>query len=154
MIFMTLSASSRMLETQQALVIVEAMTLGQYVSLVIIFHLHLYFSEILRAKKTLTLTKEVTSVPSLRINQQLLKQLLSILLTVRPAQWRQIDLSATSVSTLQQPDPEPLRFRMSPAPDGSRNGKDSSHQIISPVPRATGWSGCPCFVQDRALKTR
>lgn len=69
MIFMSLSAPSRMLEAQQALVIVEAMTLGRYVGLVIIFHLHLYFSEILRAKKTLTLTEEVTSVPSLQINQ-------------------------------------------------------------------------------------
>lgn len=45
------------------------MALGRDVGLVIIFHLHLYVSEILRAKKTLTLTEEVTSVLSLRINQ-------------------------------------------------------------------------------------
>lgn len=70
MIFLSLSAPGRMLEAWQALVIVEAMTLGRRVGLVIIFHLHLYFSEILRARKTLTLTKEVTSVPSLRINQR------------------------------------------------------------------------------------
>lgn len=69
MIFMSLSASSRVLETQQALIIAEAMTLGLYVGLVIIFHLHLYFSETLRAKKTVTSTEEVTSVPSLQINQ-------------------------------------------------------------------------------------
>ena len=44
MIFLSLSAPGRMLEAWQALVIVEAMTLGRRVGLVIIFHLHLYFS--------------------------------------------------------------------------------------------------------------
>lgn len=69
MIFMSLSASRRVLETQQALIIAEAMTLGPYVGLTIIFHSHLYFSEISRAKKTLTLTEEVTSVPSLQMSR-------------------------------------------------------------------------------------
>lgn len=41
MIFMLLSDSSRVLETQRALIIIEAMTLRLYLGLVIIYHLYL-----------------------------------------------------------------------------------------------------------------
>jgi hypothetical protein len=58
------------------------MTLGLEVGLAIIFHLYLYFSEILKAKKTLTLTEKVTSVPSLCKSVSTTEMLLSILLTL------------------------------------------------------------------------
>lgn len=150
MIFLTLSASSRVLETWQALIIAEAMTLRpcHYFLFTFVFFWNSEGQGNINfdwGGHTCAISANQSTPP---------KDLLSILLRARPAPWRRPGMSPTLGNKLRQPEREVLGFLVASASAGSRNRKNGSCQFRLPSQGLPCGFAFPYFVLDGALTDR
>lgn len=150
---MSLSASNRVLETWQALIIAGKM------ALILESHCHYFLTYIciflkFRGPRKHWLWRRRSHLCHLCKSISTAETLLSILLIAFLAQWWQIDLSPTSVSMLRQPGLELLRFLMIPAAWLSEWIGQSMSDHFFCLRGPLDGSGCPYFMQGRGLKTR
>lgn len=150
MIFLTLSASSRVLETWQALIIAKAMTLGpcHYFLFTFVF----FWNSEGQANIDFDWGGHTCAISANQSTPP--KDLLSILLRARPAPWRRPGMPPTSGNKLRQPERELLGFLVASASAGSRNRRNGSRQLSLPSQGLPCGFAFPYFVQDGALTDR